>query len=562
MRHTLFRGVAAVLFTPTLLWAQIAASAAVDSIAAKALATGEVAGLTVVVARGANTLLHKGYGRADVELDVATPRDAVYEIGSVTKQFTAAAILQLAEQGKLSLDDEITRYLPLYSTQGNRVTLRRLLDHTSGVKGYTEMAEFSRLSVQSLPRDTLVALFASKPFDFRPGEAMRYNNSAYFLLGLVIERVSGLSYEKYLQQYVFARAGMQASRYCSNSAVVPNRAHGYEVDAGQLRRAPYLDHTWPYAAGSICSTAGDLLAWTNALHGGRILGPVAYREMLTPGLLQDGTRLRYAAGIAVGDSLAGHAAIYHDGAIPGFSSALAYLPDDSVIIVVLMNTLGPVNALGVTKSIVRALLGDLSPRGKPFRGDAADYTGRFRGVGRSGDDMTLIVTGDSAAGLRLGVGTEPALPLTWLGGQTFGLGATRYTFVREQNIVNTVRVDDVFSDWVFARKSVVAEAAAEPLKDLRPTAEERQRFVGLYAVTDGKGGKPSAFRVYDEGGSLMGQMRTNDPTRLMYQGGNLFRPEASPEFRIAFMVENGRATKVTIVSPDVTMNGDRNDVRR
>jgi len=562
MRKTLFRGVAAVLFTPTLLWAQIAASAAIDSIAAKALATGEVAGLTVVVARGANTLLHKGYGRADVELDVATPRDAVYEIGSVTKQFTAAAILQLAEQGKLSLDDEITRYLPLYSTQGNRVTLRRLLDHTSGVKGYTEMAEFSRLSVQSLPRDTLVALFASKPFDFRPGEAMRYNNSAYFLLGLVIERVSGLSYEKYLQQYVFARAGMQASRYCSNSAVVPNRAHGYEVDAGQLRRAPYLDHTWPYAAGSICSTAGDLLAWTNALHRGRILGPVAYREMLTPGLLQDGTRLRYAAGIAVGDSLAGHAAIYHDGAIPGFSSALAYLPDDSVIIVVLMNTLGPVNALGVTKSIVRALLGDLSPRGKPFRGDAADYTGRFRGVGRSGDDMTLIVTGDSAAGLRLGVGTEPALPLTWLGGQTFGLGATRYTFVREQNIVNTVRVDDVFSDWVFARKSVVAEAAAEPLKDLRPTAEERQRFVGLYAVTDGKGGKPSAFRVYDEGGSLMGQMRTNDPTRLMYQGGNLFRPEASPEFRIAFIIENGRATKVTIVSPDVTMNGDRNDVRR
>ena len=232
-------------------WDRARIAAAVDSIVADALAGGRAAGMTVAVVRGRDTLVLKPYGRADLELDVPTPERAVYEIGSVTKQFTAAAILQLQEQGKLSLDDELGKYLPDFPTRGHRVTLRRLLDHTAGIKGYTELPEFRGLAMRKLPRDSLVALIAAQPFDFAPGEAMVYSNSGYFLLGLVIEKVSGLSYEEYVRRHLFEPAGMHDSRYCSERAIIPRRAHGYDMGPAGLLLKEYLDHTWPYAAGSL-----------------------------------------------------------------------------------------------------------------------------------------------------------------------------------------------------------------------------------------------------------------------------------------------------------------------
>ena len=193
---------------------------------------------------------HEGLRQGGPEWDVPMPVDAVFEIGSVTKQFTAAAVLRLRDEGKLDLDADITEYLPDYPTQGHRIPVRRLLDHTSGIKGYTEMASFGPISTRRLPRDSLVALFAAEPFDFPPGEAQIYNNSAYFLLGLIIEKVSGVSYEEYVERELFAKLGMARSSYCSNSDVVARRARGYQSMGGVLVRAPYLDHTWPYAAGS------------------------------------------------------------------------------------------------------------------------------------------------------------------------------------------------------------------------------------------------------------------------------------------------------------------------
>jgi CubicO group peptidase (beta-lactamase class C family) len=414
-------------------------TAAIDSLAADALKGGQAAGLSIAVVSGRDTLVLKGYGKADLELDVPTPERAVYEIGSVTKQFTASAILQLHEQGKLSLDDELTRYLPSYPLKGHRVTLRRLLDHTSGIPGYTELPEFEAISVRSLPRDSLVAIFAAKPFAFVPGEAEVYSNSGYFLLGLVIEKVSGLPYEQYVQRNLFDRAGMPDSRYCSNSTIVARRAHGYDFAAGRLKLAGYTDFTWPYAAGSLCSTAGDLVAWTRALHGGAVLGAAAYRELITPGTLTDGTPLRYAKGI-VADSIYGHRAIHHGGAIPGFLTELDYLPDDSLTIVVLVNTTGPVKAEGIAHSIVAIVLGDRSATAMAFRGNTADYVGEYRGLGR-GRELVLQVRADTANGLTLQVRDTAPVRLTYSGGETFGLGTARYTFVRDAGRVTKIHVD-------------------------------------------------------------------------------------------------------------------------
>ena len=429
-----------------------AVARAVDAIVADALKDGRAAGMSVAVVRGADTIVMKGYGRADVELDVPTPERAVYEIGSVTKQFTAAAVLQLQEQGKLSLDDELTKHLPGYPTQGHRVTLRRLLDHTSGIRGYTEIPEFNRLAPRDLPRDSLVALFSARPFDFAPGDAMAYNNSAYFLLGLVVEKASGMPYARYVKQQLFDRAGMPDSHYCSNRAIVPRRAHGYEFGPAGLVRASYMDHTWPFAAGSLCSTVGDLVAWTRALHGGRILGADAYRQLVTPDTLNDGTLPRYAKGLVVGDSIAGRRAIHHGGGIPGFLADLAWFPDDSLVVAVLANTAGPVDPAAITARIAAAVYGEPAPpAAAPFAGRAADYAGEYRGEGR-GRELVLLVAADSAGQPTLRVNAAAPRPLRHLGGERFAVGGTRLTFVRENGRVTKVRVSQQAGYTVAVRK--------------------------------------------------------------------------------------------------------------
>src|SRR6185369_14746703 len=186
------------------------------------------------------------------------------------------------------LDDEITKWLPDFDTRGNKVTLRRLLDHTSGIKGITEMPEFGPLSDNSsFPRDSAYALIKRYPFDFKTGEAQVYNNSAFWLLGLVIEKASGMSFEDYVEKNLFQPLGMKRSMYCHSEENIERRAHGYQVRNGQIRRAPTNVHTWPFSAGSLCSTAGDLVTWLEALHGGKVLSPNSYAEMIAPAKLND-----------------------------------------------------------------------------------------------------------------------------------------------------------------------------------------------------------------------------------------------------------------------------------
>jgi CubicO group peptidase (beta-lactamase class C family) len=215
--------------------------ARLDSLAGAPVQERRAAGIAVAIVHGPDTLLLKGYGKANIELDVPTPANAVYEIGSVTKQFTAAAILQLRDAGKLSLDDDLTKYLPSYPTGGRKIPIRRLLDHTSGIKGITEIPAFRKLQNRGWPRDSAIALVARQPFDFATGEAMIYNNSAYLLLGHIIQKTSGMTYEQYVEEKIFAPLGMHHSRYCDNSELVTQRASGYQIEGTNVRRAPLND---------------------------------------------------------------------------------------------------------------------------------------------------------------------------------------------------------------------------------------------------------------------------------------------------------------------------------
>ena len=427
----------------------------IDSLALAPINSGRAAGMSIAVVRGADTIVLKGYGQGDVELGSPTPPDAVYEIGSVTKQFTAAAVFQLRDAGALSLDDEITRFLPDYPTQGHHVTIRRLLNHTSGIKGYTEIPGVMETFVgRELPRDSLVARFAPLPFDFEPGDMMIYNNSAYFLLGLIIEKASGEKYEDYVRKHLFEPAAMSGSRYCPDYALVKHRVQGYDAGRDGLQRARYLVQIWPYAAGSLCSTAGDLVAWNRALHGvrgqgGTILSPPTYRDYLTPGTLNDGTRLRYANGLMLTEQ-GGRRRISHGGGIFGFLSEVRYHPDQDLTIVVLINTAGPVDPGELADRIEDIVLGKApEPPARAFPGDLGPFAGEYQGPARGGR-TTATVTADSGS-LRIKMGNAPPRRLRFIEGLTFGMGPGRYTFVRQAERVTGLRVDQVGGYYILTR---------------------------------------------------------------------------------------------------------------
>jgi CubicO group peptidase (beta-lactamase class C family) len=416
-------------------------ASAIDAIVEAPIRTGKVAGASVAVVKGSDTIVMKGYGLADVELDVPTPPRATYEIGSVTKQFTAASILLLAEQGKLSLDDDLTKFLPDYPVQGNRVTIRRLLNHTSGIKGYTEVAEFREFQMLKKPREELVKLFADKPFDFKPGEEQIYNNSAFFLLGLIVEQVSGTTYAEFVQKNLFDRVGMKDSYYCSERTIRKNHAHGYDTDRNGLVLKAYLDHTWPYAAGSLCSNTVDLVAWNRALHGGKVLKAESYREMTSPGVLNDGTKIRYGMGIGLSDT-GGRRTIAHGGGINGFLSESEYYPDDDLVVVVLLNTAGPVGPRELARQIAEAVLGKAPDRARPFDGDAEQFAGLFTGRGRGRPSTVRIAaSGHDLMLTNAATGGAPAERLTYYGNDTFGFKETLVTFDKENGKVSRLRLD-------------------------------------------------------------------------------------------------------------------------
>jgi CubicO group peptidase (beta-lactamase class C family) len=428
--------------------------AVTDSIVGAALATGQAAGISVAVVRGRDTLVLKGYGFADLEFDVPTPAAAIYEIGSITKQFTAVAILQLAEQGRLSLDDDLATHFPDYPTYGQRIPIRRLLDHTSGIPSYTDLPEYGALSRLALSPDSIVRFFGSHPLDFVPGTRMSYSNSGYFLLGRLIEKLSGLPYAEYVRQTLLEPAGMTDSRYCSENAVVKRRAHGYDMGPKGLVRAHDLAPAWPYAAGALCSTVGDLLAWNRALHGVKLLSERSYRELVTAGRLDDGTRLRYAKGVAV-DSLHGRRSVHHAGDIDGFAGELQWYPDGEVTIAVLMNSQGPVRPYAIADAIGAALFGTPAPRtARPSM--PPDYVGEYRG-GPEPPPMAVTIELDTAgAGLRMRMGKQPGTPLTGTSPDVFDaaapVGNLRFTFLRDGGTVTAVRFDPVYYNVLLRRE--------------------------------------------------------------------------------------------------------------
>lgn len=287
----------------------------------------------VLVARGGEVLFSRGYGHANLEWDIANTPESKFRLGSVTKQFTAASILLLEERGKLSIADPVNKYLADGPAAWKDVTLHHLLTHTSGIPSFTGFPEYPGIKKRTHTPEQLVALFRGRPLEFAPGDKYRYNNSGYVLLGYLVEKVSGVSYERFVRENLFEPLDMKDSGYDLAATIIPRRASGYTLRPSGMVNADYTDMTVPHGAGALYSTTSDLLRWAEGLFGGKVLRPASLAKMTTP------FRNKYACGLLVSER-AGHKVIEHGGGIEGFNTMLAWYPEDKLAVVVLGNLNG------------------------------------------------------------------------------------------------------------------------------------------------------------------------------------------------------------------------------
>ena len=298
-----------------------------------------------LAAQGEEILFAKGYGEANKEWDIPNTVDTRFRIGSVTKQFTAALILQLAEEERLDLQAPITAYISEYPAEsGNKVTVHHLLTHTSGIPSYTSLPDFFA-SMSRTPYEPLAFLdvFSGLDLEFEPGTSWNYSNSGYFLLGVIIEVVTGRSYEDVLRARIIEPFGLTNTGYDTFGEIIERRAAGYISVGGGYENAPYLDSSLPYAAGMMYSTVGDLLKWNRALYHGEVFG-----QPETLGKMTTAYASNYGYGIGVETATIGETtarAFRHSGGINGFSAQLWYMPDEDYTIAVLDNTAGDSNRI-------------------------------------------------------------------------------------------------------------------------------------------------------------------------------------------------------------------------
>lgn len=383
------RSLVAIVFV-SLAAAQPAYLAAKLDHAASAFAKARNFTGSVLVAKGGTVVFEKGYGMANFELDVPNTPNTKFRLGSITKQFTSAAILQLQEQGKLSVTDSACKYVEGCPEAWQKVTIHQLLTHTSGIPSYTNLKDFPtpKFMRQPLTPVEVVMMTRDKPMDFEPGTRFNYDNTGYVMLGVILEKVSGEKYSDYLKKHIFTPLDMSDSGYDDTRALLKNRAAGYSPGPGGLRNADYLDMSLPHAAGSLYSTARDLYRWDRALYTEKVLSAKSKTAMWTP------EKNNYGYGWTIAP-VHGHKHVGHGGGINGFSTYIGRFPDDDAVVVVLSNN-EAAGAQAVATALAAALFGvsvDLPGELKAIHLDSA-VLDRYVGIYQVGP-MQVTVTNEN-----------------------------------------------------------------------------------------------------------------------------------------------------------------------
>ncbi len=306
---------------------------AVDRFVEAEMARHHIPGVSIAVSRRGKLIKAEGYGTADLEHDIAVTPDTVFKIGSVSKQFLATGIMLLAQQGKLSIDDPVSKYVDGTPDSWRGITLRHLLTHTSGI--LREGPAFDPFKAQ--PDGTVIASAFARPLEFPIGSKYQYCNVCYFTLADIIARVSGMPWDTYFIEQVFRPAGMTSTRTTTTTVLVPGRARGYVWRQNRYENAPELIAVRP--SGAFISTVMDLAKWDTALHEDRLLSKASREAMWVPARLTNGATSGYGFGWELND-FEGHRQVHHGGALPGFRAEMALFPDDGLTVIVLTNADG------------------------------------------------------------------------------------------------------------------------------------------------------------------------------------------------------------------------------
>ncbi len=327
-------------------------------------------GCEVLVAKQGQVIYKKAYGSADLELNVALTPDMVFNLASITKQFTAVAILQLVEQGKISLHDSLQKFIPDFPSKGYTITIENLLTHTSGIKDYMHL-DFpnSYMERWDYRPKQLVDSFKNYPLEFEPGTKFSYSNSGYYLLGYIIETISGKRYQNYVQDNLLKPLGLTHTYFDSTGIIIPNRVHGYLKDDRVYRNEDYWSPTIEYSAGGLISNVDDLFKWHEGLYSYQILKKETLQKAFTSYKLKDGVSTDYGYGWYLKTSN-GIKSIEHAGGIPGFMTNEIYFPAEDIFFAILCNCgSAPVDELSVNISSIalgKPLQTDLKVDSKTF----------------------------------------------------------------------------------------------------------------------------------------------------------------------------------------------------
>ncbi|TYT26648.1 serine hydrolase [Luteimonas viscosa] len=499
-------------------------------------------GMTVLLARGDEVLYRGACGRASLELGVPLSPDHVFRIGSVTKQFAAAGVLKLAEDGKLALADPVTKHVPGYPG-GDAVTVEKLLNHTSGIRSYTDIESIMSGGgiMKDLTTAQLIDTFKDEKPDFAPGEGWHYNNSGYVLVGALIEAASGKPWHVYLDEVFFQPLGMSHTGYGNEAdAVIPRHVGGYSRKDDHWTRAMYLSMTQPHAAGGLVSTVDDLLRWNRALHEGRVLEDAGYRAMITP--VGKAAESGYGFGIFTG-TLRGEPQLWHGGGIPGFSSYLLYLPGSDITVAVLYNAdSGRPGMLGtgyIANRLAAHAIGKPYPEKKAIEVDAATLA-QYEGVYRIDEDAARV--------LRVNDGT---LTSQRTGGLVHALiPVAKDTFLFEEGYSRIVFERDDAGDVAAMRffpedegEGEVVPRSDEPLPPARTgqqlPREALERIVGGYAV----GGM--LLKVFLDGDTPMAQLTGQPAFEIFAESPSRFFLQAV-DATLVFAPDTGAPASVTL----------------
>jgi D-alanyl-D-alanine carboxypeptidase len=320
----------------------------VDDYVAAQMRRQQVPGLSLAVVQDGRVVKQQGYGFADLELQVPVTPETVFEIGSITKQFVAAAVMTLVEQGKIDLNEPASRYLSDLPSAWHEVTVRQLLSHTSGIPDFEEILGYGAYRTPTTAQQ-LISVAAAKPLDFQPGAEWHYSNTGYYLLGLIIEKVSGVPYVPLIEKRILEPAGMTRTRSSTPSEVIAGRASGYALEDGRLVNRDAIQPTAVGGAGDLVSTTGDLVKWNAMLDAQSVLATESYAQIWSNQSLADGSLSGYGFGWFV-SPVRGHRAQEHSGGTAGFSSDILRLPDDRVTVIVLTNSYDA-NPVGMARHI-------------------------------------------------------------------------------------------------------------------------------------------------------------------------------------------------------------------